>query len=787
MLTAVLSGFLLAAVAPWIAGSDRRIGGWLLALLPLGLTLYFAQFIERVAFGETVSTGFDWLPALGVRLSFYLDGLSLTFALLICGIGTLIIIYAGGYMAGHPQRGRFLSFLLMFMASMLGLVLADDVLTLFVFWELTSVTSFLLIGFDHTKLLSRRAAVQALVVTGGGGLALLAGLLLMAGVSGVHSVSEMARQPELFTGHALYVPMLLLLLGGAFTKSAQFPFHFWLPNAMEAPTPVSAYLHSATMVKAGVYLLARFNPIMGDTELWALLLGLFGGVTFLLGVILAVKQDDLKQILAFTTVASLGLLVMLIGLGGEKMILAAVLYLVAHAFFKGGLFMVAGCIDHETGTRDVNRLGGLFKLMPITGLAAIAAVVSMGGLPPALGFLAKEVIYEAGQRAHGPVVLILAVLVAGNAFMFMAGALAGLRPFIGARTETPKHAHEGPVELWLGPVVLAVLGIAFGVFNGMAGNFIIGPMTNAILGEPVSTYLALWHGFNLALGLSVVTVAGGVLLYVYADRVRGAIRAANRVLSWGPDRGYDQAVAAIERLALAIVPRIQNGEMHRYTAVVCAVVVAGLVWGFLYGGGQPAGVPFEPLKLIEWVIPALTLVAVLIVVIVRSRLAAITALGVIGTMVALIFMLFGAPDLAFTQFMVETLSVIIIAYILARLPLSAADGRSVFQRLRDGAIALAGGVTFTALLIAVSAGSLDLTLSEYFIANSYPEAHGRNIVNVILVDFRGVDTLGEIAVVLLAGVGALALIRLKAPKPEPASAPGPGLGPAASARSGEAQ
>ncbi|MEM8914934.1 MAG: hydrogen gas-evolving membrane-bound hydrogenase subunit E, partial [Pseudomonadota bacterium] len=664
----------------------------------------------------------------------------------------------------HPQRGRFFSFLLMFMASMLGLVLADDLLTLFVFWELTSITSFLLIGFDHTKAASRRAALQALLITGGGGLALLAGLLLMGSVTGATSVSELVPHAEMLADHPLYMAMLLLLLGGAFTKSAQFPLHFWLPNAMEAPTPVSAYLHSATMVKAGVYLLARFNPIMGETDMWSALLGGFGAVTFLYAVIVAVKQDDLKQILAFTTVASLGLLVMLIGLGGETMIKAAVLYLIAHSFFKGGLFMVAGCIDHETGTRDVNKLGGLLKVMPITAIAALAGAISMGGLPPAFGFIAKEVMYEAGL--HGPYAVwaVISVLLIGNAFMFMAGALVAVKPFFGERIETPKHAHEGPIELWFGPVVLAVLGMGFGLFSGLAGNFIVGPMSNAIYGELMNVYLKLWHGFNLPLLLSVITVAAGIALYRFRDNVRAFIRALNKTIGWGPDHGYDQAVGLIERSSRLITPLIQNGELHRYTAITFVVVALTLIWGFLFGGGRPTSIEWEALKLVEWVLPAITLVAAATVVIVRSRLAAIAALGVVGTMVALIFMVFAAPDLAFTQFMVETLSIIIIAYVLARLPLSAADGRGPMQRIRDGVIAVVCGITFASTLMAVTAGNLDLTLSEYFTANSYTEAFGRNIVNVILVDFRGVDTFGEIAVVLLAGLGVLALMKLRAPK-----------------------
>ena len=363
--------FFGALVAPVCVRFFGHRAAWFLALVPLLAFLHFAALLPQIAGRETVAGGFDWAPSLGLRLSWLLDGLSVTFALLITGIGTLIVLYTGGYLKGHPHLGRFFSFIFLFMGSMLGVVVSDNFLMLFVFWELTSITSFLLIGFDHEREASRRAALQALVVTGGGGLALLAGLLVVSVVTGASQMSDLAANAALLRSSPFYLAALVLILGGAFTKSAQFPFHFWLPNAMEAPTPVSAYLHSATMVKAGVYLLMRLNPVMGGTAAWETLLPAFGAATLVVGAVLAVRQTDLKLQLAYTTVSSLGLLVMLTGFGTPLAVEAAVLYLVAHALFKGALFMVAGIIDHETGTRDITRLGGLRAAMPATFAVAL--------------------------------------------------------------------------------------------------------------------------------------------------------------------------------------------------------------------------------------------------------------------------------------------------------------------------------------------------------------------------------------------------------------------------------
>ncbi|MGF1457308.1 MAG: putative monovalent cation/H+ antiporter subunit A [Alphaproteobacteria bacterium] len=756
MLLAVISGFLLALFAPVLRRVAGHGVGWVLAALPAGLFIYFAQALPAVGHGERLRESTPWVPILdGVDLSFSLDGLSLLFALLITGIGTFIVLYAAAYLKGHNHLGRFLSFLLAFMASMLGLVLADNVITFFVFWEMTSITSFLLIGFSHSKPASRRAAVQALVVTGGGGLVMLAGLLVMASIGGSLEFSVLLAQGDLYREHAAYGPLLILLLAGAFTKSAQVPFHFWLPNAMEAPTPVSAYLHSATMVKAGVYLLARIHPAMGDTALWETLLTGFGALTFLAGTLLAIRQTDLKLILAYTTVASLGLLVMLLGVGSEKAVTAAMTYLLAHSLFKGALFMVAGGVDHSTGTRDATILGGIGRAMPITAVAGALAVLSMAGVPPFVGFLAKEVIYK-GTLAGDAAVLVTAVAVVGNILMGAAGGLAGIRPFIGRRMPTPKEPHEGSPSLWLGALVLAVLGIVSIVDLHWTSAHIVGPAVSAIYPGAKPVDLHLWSGVNLPLVLSMITLAGALTVYLAGPAIRNALIGASAHW-WGPDRGYDQALAGVRAAAGGLTGLLQSGRLSAYTAITFTVLAVTLAVPVF--SGMPIRFALEGMPdFYALGVMVLTAVAAIAVMLLRQRLLAVVAAGVVGAAISLIFLLFGAPDLAFTQFMVETLSVVILTLVLLHLPVDVHDSRTWSYRLRDGAIAGSIGVMFALTLMAITAQPVDLRLSDYFAEASYLAAYGRNVVNVILVDFRALDTFGEISVVMVAGISALALM-----------------------------
>lgn len=762
--------FITALLAPVLSRALGEKAAWLLALAPAAAFAHFLGFLPAIAAGEVVTGGYVWVPSFNLSFSWFIDGLSLTFALLITGIGTLVVLYAGGYMAGHPQQGRFLSFLLLFMGAMLGVVVSDSILMLFVYWELTSITSFLLIGFDHTREAARRAALQALVVTGGGGLALLAGLILIWDISGITQLSMLVHGGDVLRQSPFYFATLLLVLTGAFTKSAQFPFHFWLPNAMEAPTPVSAYLHSATMVKAGVYLLMRFFPVLGDTAAWEILLPFFGGLTMLVGALLAVRQTDLKLMLAYTTVSSLGLLVMLTGFGSERALEAAVLYLVAHSLFKGALFMVAGIIDHETGTRDVTRLGGLRRAMPITFAVALASAISMAGLPPFFGFLAKEEIYYALAHPNPRAILFTGIAIIGNALMLATAFAVALKPFVGPTVHTPKHAHEGPVLLWLGPAVLALAGLLAALFSPWVHAAISAPMASAIAGEPRVVEISLLPHIGVPLALSLFTVALGIMVFTKLRAVRALMAQTLEAIGPGPDKGFDAFISTLIRLSFRITRILQPGRLEFYvTATFIMIACALLLPLFLYD--ELPAMPAWPgnMQIHELTFVVIAIAGLVAVLMAASRLTAIIALGIQGFAVAVIFLLFGAPDLSFTQFMVETLSVVILTLVMTRLRLSPSDHRGLGQKLLDGTIAIACGTGFGLMLLKSTQQPFNDSLTAFFNAYSKVIAHGNNVVNVIIVDFRGTDTLGEIAVVMITALAVLALIRIRASSKRTAS------------------
>jgi multicomponent Na+:H+ antiporter subunit A len=755
-----LAPFAAAFVAPWLVGRIGAAAGWVLAAVPAILFVAFLGLVPRVAAGEAIAVAVDWVPTWGIRYGQLFDGLSVTFALLVTGIGALIVVYAGGYLKGDPHQGRFLAFLLLFMGAMLGLVIADDLVTLFIFYELTSITSFLLIGYDHGRPEARRAALQALLVTGGGGLCLLAAIVLIRLATGESSVSGLFATPDALRGSALYTAIFVLMCLGAFTKSAQVPFHSWLPNAMEAPTPVSAYLHSATMVKAGVFVLMRFAPVMGETDLWTTVLPVFGGATLLVGTILGAMQTDLKQILAYTTVASLGLLVMLTGLGSDYAIAGAVLYLLAHALFKGGLFMVAGAIDHETGTRDITVLGGVAGKMPVTFAAALLCALSMAGLPPLGGFVAKEVLYDG---AYGAGWLAALVAIAGNAIMF-ALAVAVLFPFFRKPRDLPKMPHEAPPSLWLGPVVLASLTLVGAVFLHATLHLVALPMVAAIGGDPALLDIHLFPtGLKPPVVMTLVTVGIGIVLAAGLGTLRRGVTRVVAAIGWGPDKGFDQALGGVVRGAFAFTRLVQPGSMRLYMKATFIAIAVALFLPFLASGLPEARAPSALAEPYHFMVLAVAVIGLLIVILAKTRLVAIVSLGVQGIMVALIFMLYGAPDLSFTQFMVETLSVVILALVMTRLDLQSSDHRPAGEAVRDGAIAVLCGLGFGLLLYGVVVTPFNARLSDFFMEYAYVAAHGRNVVNVILVDFRALDTLGEIAVVTGAGLAILVLLKMGAP------------------------
>jgi multicomponent Na+:H+ antiporter subunit A len=760
MLVAVLSGFAAALLAPWLYQVARGLAGWILAVLPLSLFLYFASFAGMIGSGETIKVSYGWAPSLGVNLSFTLDGLSLLFAMLVSGIGALIVIYGGGYLSGHPQLGRFYAYVLMFMASMLGVVLSNNLFSLFVFWELTSLSSYLLIGFNHEEEASRSAALQALLVTGGGGLAMLAGLVLLNLVSGTAEISEMVLQAPLIQSHGLYLPILLLILVGAFSKSAQAPFHFWLPAAMEAPTPVSAYLHSATMVKAGVYLLARMSPVLGGTLPWTTIVTVVGAVTMLVGAYLALCSSNMKRILAYTTISSLGTLVLLLGIGTSIAIKAAMVFLLAHALYKGALFMMAGAVYHESGTQDVDALGGLRKAMPITALVAGLAAISLAGFGPLLSFIGKELLLEAVLEAPRLwLFFTLAAVLAGAVNVAMALAV-GYKPFFGAQIATPKHVHEAPLSLWIGPGLLASLGIVLGVFPALASENLIAPSVQAVYGEPVAVKLTLWHGWTNAFSLSlIVLLAGGGLFWIWEAWRKGA-SSLERYLKWGSTWWYFKSLDGLNTSARAVTRLVQSGRLHHYLTTIILTTVGLVGYTIL-----TRGILFRPqtlpeLRFYEAGLAVMILLAALASVRAKSRLASVAALGVVGFGVALTFILFGAPDLAMTQLLIETMTVILLVLVLYHLPGFARLSTRVQRRI-DAIIALGAGAMMTLLVMVATSVEQFPPISSYFAENSYRLGHGRNIVNVILVDFRALDTMGEITVLSLAGVGVFALLKLR--------------------------
>jgi multicomponent Na+:H+ antiporter subunit A len=765
MLLAVLSGFVFSAVAPFLFRALGRRAGWIVALVPLSLTAYFASFAPQVFAGEAPRFVVEWVPTMGASLSFRLDGLSLLFALIVVGIGTLIFVYAGGYMGDDPQTGRLYCLLLIFMASMVGLVTTDNLIALYIFWELTSISSYLLIGYKHGHEKSRKAALQALLVTGAGGLALLPGLVMLGFLTGTFEISELLQHGEAIRASYLYPAIVFCVLAGAFTKSAQFPFHFWLPSAMEAPTPISAYLHSATMVKAGVFLIGRFAPALGGDPLWNVTVVGVGATTMVVGAFLATQQSDLKSILAYTTVMALGTLTMLFGIGTEGAAVAAALYVVAHALYKGALFMVAGAIDHETGTRDIRRLGGLRAAMPITAAAAGLAFLSAAGIPALFGFLAKENVYL--ELLVSPALTAAAIV--ANVFVFAALAAVAYSAFYGAPVATPKRPHEVPLAMWLGPVVLGVLSVLLGLFPFLSDRFAFAVL-RTLYAEAEPVHLALWHGlegrYGVVLTLSVLTLALGLGAFRLRAHLLGFATRMARVYAYGPTRWYEAGLAALMEVARAQTRVLQNGYLRFYLLTVVGVTV---VSAFYVLATRMPGAPYwnvADIEIYEVLLLGMMVAATIFVVRAESRLTAVVGLGIIGYGVSILFLLYGAPDLALTQFSIETLGVVLLVLVLYRLP-EFIRASSAAARARDLVVALSVGALMTLLTLLAVAQPSESPLTRYYAEASYPLGFGRNVVNVILVDFRGLDTLGETTVLAIAALGVYALLRLRIEREAP--------------------
>ncbi|MEO8256111.1 MAG: hydrogen gas-evolving membrane-bound hydrogenase subunit E [Acidobacteriota bacterium] len=747
----ILAPFLAAPVAGWL-GSRRR-GSRIVAAVPAALAGYYAYTFSVISRSGPFSVTAAWAPALNLSLAFRFDGLSVLFAVLITAVGTLIVIYAGQYLQRHPDVGRFHAVLFAFMGSMLGLVLSDNVLVLFVFWELTGFTSYLLIGFEHDRPDARRAATQALIVTGCGGLALLAAGILLVDAAGTPRLSELMNAGGL-AGHPLYVGIVILVLIAAFTKSAQFPFHFWLPNAMQAPTPVSAYLHSATMVKAGVYLVARMTPILGGASIWTGTITVVATVTMVMGACRALLETDLKRVLAYSTISALGILMLLFGIGSAPAVAAGLAYLIAHACYKGALFLVAGAVEHETGTRDAALLGGLRRTMPRTAIGAALAAGSMAGIPLFAGFIAKEQFYESVRLASLPGVwsgVLVALAVGTSMCLGAAGFIAGIAPFRGGSMIT-SAPHDAPASLWLGPMVLGGIGVVLGVLPALAARP-VGLAAASVTGVVSPVTLVLWHGFNTTLVLSVLTLAGAGGLFALRTRL-WRLRWPQ---AWHAERLYSFTLAALDAVGRRVAPALQSASLRSYVLTVVATAITLVTLALAADGALPSPRRWTPVAVHEGLLAALIGAGALTAAFARSQMAAVLSLGTVGYGVAVLYALLGAPDLAMTQFAVETLTVVI--FVLAFYQLRGfGDLSSPLIKTRDAIVAAAAGALVTTLVLFVGASGTTSRLAAYF-ADAAPRlGHGLNIVNVILVDFRGFDTLGEITVLVTVAIGVRALL-----------------------------
>lgn len=761
MTFAILSSFILSIFILFIGKYLRSSAFKWLSLFPFSLFLFFSTFIQGLESGDYWFRN-SWIPQLGISFDFKLDGLSSLFALLITGIGTLIYFYAASYLKGHEYINRFFCYLSVFMGSMLGLVLSDNILTMFIFWELTSISSFFLIGFDNNNEESRKSALLALGVTGLGGFLLMAGAICLGSISGTYSLHEMLNSSYDIKNSPLYVLIAIFVFGGAFTKSAQFPFHFWLPGAMKAPTPVSAYLHSATMVKAGIYLLARLTPILGDTPVWNYTLMIVGGFTMIYAAIHSMFRIDLKGILAYSTIAALGMMVFLLGIGSNQAIQAVTTFILIHALYKAALFMITGTIDHSVHTRNITQLSGLQKIMPVLAVAGVLAALSNAGIPLTFGFIGKDLIYESTLHTTGwfPLILTGAALLT-NILLMYAGFLAGIKPFTGTYTEQYKRLHLPGPSLYIPPLILGVLGILFGFFPQLAQEMILRKAANTIAGIDVSMHLKIWHGFNLVLALSAATIVLGGILYFIRKPKDTSVAFIGQFDRYSPKTLVSRFVDGFRLFAFVYTKIMHNGYLRIY--ILAIVVFTTLLVGYRLFAIVPLQVNTEGLsefRIYELVVFLIMVVATIMTVATHSRLTAIACLSIIGYCICLIFVFYGAPDLAMTQFTIDTLTVVLFVLVLFKLPSYIKKSRRPIQ-IRDGIISAAFGTLIALITLQALVYPASKEISKFYAENAYILAKGKNVVNVILVDFRGIDTLVETIVLSIAAIGVYGLLKYR--------------------------
>ncbi|KIL24728.1 hypothetical protein B4134_3543 [Bacillus safensis] len=787
---AILSPFLLAFVVPFLYKYVRRIHtGWFVLILPILLFTYFIQMLHITSNGRTLFSQAEWIPSLGMNFTVYVDGLSLLFALLITGIGSLVVLYSIFYLSKEKEQlGSFYTYLLMFMTAMLGVVLSDNMVVLYLFWELTSISSFLLIGYWYKRERSRYGATKSLLITVFGGLAMLGGFILIYLITDSFSIREAVNQLQLIMASPYFIPAMILILLGAFTKSAQFPFYIWLPDAMEAPTPVSSYLHSATMVKAGIYLVARFSPIFAISEVWFWTISIVGLVTLFWGSFHAVRQNDLKAILAYSTVSQLGMIMLMLGVGAAAIheknpaffgaaVLAAIFHLINHATFKGSLFMAAGIIDHETGTRDIRKLGGLMTIMPITFTITLIGTFSMAGLPPFNGFLSKELFFTSMIRISdisftdvstwGAIFPALAWL--ASVFTFIYSMMLLFKTFRGRLNidQLEKKPHEAPIGMLIPPIILAALVVTFFFFPNILAYSVIEPAIAAIIPEAIETgsrfsvKIEAWHGFQPELYMTIGVVVLGTIGYLTLSKWRPMYNIFKE--KWSFNALYDRSLIGLEKGSYRLTNSYMTGFLRDYLVYVFGfmiIVIGGVMFyqqAFSFQTDQAASIGTY-----EVILSLVMVAATIATVFASSRLTAIIALGVMGYTLSLFFVIFRAPDLALTQLIIETISVALFLLCFYHLPKLSLKQKTRRFKMTNFIISLGVGVVVTCLAFAsTSQQSLD-TISTYFIENSYKLAGGDNIVNVILVDFRGFDTLFEITVLAIAALGIYGLLKTQA-------------------------
>ncbi|WP_353421286.1 Na+/H+ antiporter subunit A [Staphylococcus delphini] len=782
---ALLLPLIFAILIPILYRFYKRIHlGWFVLPIPVVLFAYFLSYIQPTMSGQFTEQSAAWMPQIGMNFDVYVDGLGLLFSLLITGIGSLVVLYSISYLSQSEQLGHFYCYLLMFMSAMLGVVLSDNLLVLYFFWELTSFSSFLLISFWRHKDKSLYGAMKSMMITVFGGLSLLSGFILLYLASGTWRIRDIIENVDQIQTSPIFLLAMIFVIIGAMTKSAQFPFYIWLPDAMEAPTPVSAYLHSATMVKAGIYLIARLTPIFAVSQGWIWAVTAFGLVTLFWGSLNATKQQDLKGILAFSTVSQLGMIMSMLGIGavsyhfqGDESQLylaaysAAIFHLINHATFKGALFMITGAVDHATGTRDIRKLGGLMTIMPISFTLSIITSLSMAGVPPFNGFLSKEAFIESMiEVTHASVfslntvgLLIPIVAIVGSIFTFVYSFKFIVEIFLGDHKPDalPNKAHEASILMNISPTILAILVISIGLFPSIVSAPLVEPAVKSIANtNEVSASFHLWHGFTPAFIATLVIYAVGPVLILTAKRWVPILRGIPNALTL--NHWYNQTGRYTPYYATQITRTYMTGFNRNNLVIIFFMMIVLTFVTLIFVPFTVDFMKVSPIRLYEFVSVITITIAAIMIIFARSRLFSIIMLSAVGYSMAIFFIFFNAPDLALTQFVVETISTALFLLCFYHLPNMSRYNESVRYRVVNAIISIGVGAVVIVLGLIAYGNRHFESISEFYKAHVYDLAEGKNMVNVILVDFRGTDTLFESSVLGIAGMGIYTLIKLRA-------------------------